>query len=164
MKELKAADLHPFKWLKMEGQDRCKKVSIFLVEEGSQVTIRRKQLFFFKPRDTGRCQRQSWWTEIGENFPHLEPALDLCYLSNRRSMVGNGFAQVKKSRTFRLQSPKSHHSHHASSFHQVLAVSPKPPHVPLISALWCRNHHIHFTYEETELRGGHLLPKVALLG
>lgn len=59
MNELKAADLHTFKWLKMERQYRCKKVSVFLVEEGSQVTIRRKQLLFFKPRDTGRCQRQS---------------------------------------------------------------------------------------------------------
>lgn len=46
MKEFKAAELDTIKWLKMEGQDRWKKVSVFLGEKSSQGTMGRKQLFF----------------------------------------------------------------------------------------------------------------------
>ena len=46
MNELKSAELHTFKWLQMEGQDRWKKVSISLVGESSQATMGRSSCFY----------------------------------------------------------------------------------------------------------------------
>lgn len=83
MNILKTAELHTFEWLKMEGQDRWKKVSIFLVEESSWVTMGEKAVVLLlakRRRPMPTVDLMNWnWREL----PTPGACPDFCHQSNK---------------------------------------------------------------------------------